>query len=172
MPTYQEAIAQALAAIDQEAPRIVTTQAQTQLALVTLRVQNQGLAGKHYSTKLVPTFFFAKRAFNAGGRAYVKANKKGTSEGFRAALGLYTAQVNLTFTGRMFRSLTTLYTGFSGTVYSARIVASDQESAAVVGYNMQHYGDFLAPTASEAAEVAQVGTDALIRIINHVFTQA
>jgi hypothetical protein len=142
------------------------------LALATLRVQNQGLAGASYSGTQVPTFFFAKRAFNAGGRAYVKANKKGTYAGFRAALGLPSNIVTLTFTGRTFRSLTTIYAGFSGDIYSARIVASDQESARIVGYNMVRYGDFLAPTATEAAEVAAYGQQELGRIIEKFFPQS
>lgn len=172
MATLTEAVEAAKAELLAAAPRIVLTQAQAQLALVTLRVQNEGLPGTRYSTKQVPTFFFAKRAFNAGGRAYVKANRKGTNEGFRAALGLYTAAVNLTFTGRMFRSLTTIYGGFSGTVYMGQIVASDRESAAKVGYNMGRYGNFLAPTATEAAEIEAVGTRELERIIQRHFPQS
>lgn len=154
-----------------QAPRIVQTQAQTALALVTLRIQRDGLPGRTYSTTPVPGFFFYKRAFNAGGRTYAK-QKTGTYSGFRAALGLPNGYVTLTLTGRMFRSLTTIYAGFSGTVYQARIVASDAEAAAVVGYNMDRYGDFLAPNASEAAEIAQYGQDELARIINRFFNQA
>lgn len=167
----QDLIATAKAEIQVQAPRIVQTQAQTRLALVTLRIQRDGLPGRAYSTTPVPGFFFYKRAFNAGGRAYAK-QKTGTYSGFRAALGLLNGYVNLTFTGRMFRSLTTLYAGFSGTVYQARIVASDAEAAQVVGYNMARFGDFLAPNASEAAEIAQYGQDELGRIINQVFRQA
>ena len=172
MATLTDAIEATKAELLAAAPRIVLTQAQTQLAVVTRRVQNDGLAGTRYSSTAVPTFFFAKRAFNAGGRAYVKKSKKGTYEGFRTALGLYTAAVNLTFTGRMFRSLTTVYGGFSGTVYVAQIVASDRESAAKVGYNMARYGDFLAPTTSEIADIEAVGARELDLIIQRNFPQS
>lgn len=172
MATLLDAIEATKSDLLAAAPRIVTVQAQTQLALVTLRIQKQGLAGARYSQTQVPTFFFAKRAFNAGGRAYVKANKKGTYAGFRAALGLPSNLVTLTFTGRMFRSLTSIYTGFTGTVYTAGIVASDQEAAALVGYNMARYGDFLAPTAAEIADIEAVGARELDLIIQRNFQQS
>jgi hypothetical protein len=152
-----------------QAPRIVETQAQTALALVTLRVQNDGLEGAYYTDKSVPRFFFKTKAFNAGGRDYAKGKGKGTYPNFKAASGLKSDVVTLTLTGRMFRSLTTLYTGFSGELYTARIVAADQESANKVQWNMDRYGDFLEPTASEAAEVAQGGQQAVARIIQRFF---
>jgi len=169
VPTLQEAVAACRAALLAEAPRIVQVQAQTVLALVTLRIQSDGLAGANYTGKLVPRFFFKKKAFNAGGRAYAAEKKKGSYPGFKAALGLKSDVVTLTFTGRMFRSLQTMYTGFSGTIYTAAIVASDQESADKVRFNMDHYGDFLAPESDEAAEVAEVGRGALGRIIQQHF---
>jgi hypothetical protein len=169
METLQAQVAACKQAIQAAAPRIVETQAQTALALVTLRIQNDGLTGARYTEKSVPRFFFASRAFNAGGRAYAKEKKKGTYPGFKAALGLRSDVVTLTFTGRMFRSLTTVYAGFTGTVYTAKIVASDQEEADKVGYNMDRYGDFLAPDAAEAADVAQVGQVELAKIIQQFF---
>ncbi len=176
--TYTEQLQAARAAILSEAPRIVEAQAQTALALVTLRVQNEGL-GVPYSQTLVPVFFFANRTLNAGGRDYIKRQQKqkgpqrglGTYVGLRGAQGLPTASVNLTYSGRTFRSLTTLYVGVSGTIYRAALVAADAESARVVGYNQQRYGDFLAPNASELAQVQQVGQEALAAILNQYFPQ-
>lgn len=170
--TLQDQLTSCKAEILAQAPRIVETQAQTQLALVTNRIQNEGLRGAFYTGKLVPRFFFASRAFNAGGRAYAKQKGKGSYSGFKSALGLKSDVVTLTFTGRMFRSLTTLYGGFAGTIYTARIVASDQESAAIVQYNIDRYGDFLRPEADEAASIAQYAQDELGRIVNHYFPQS
>lgn len=169
MPSLQDTIAATKAAIVAEAPRIVQAQAQTVLALVTLRIQNEGLAGANYTGKLVPRFFFKTKAFNAGGRAYAAEKKKGSYPGFKAALGLKSDVVTLTFTGRMFRALQTVYTGFSGSIYTAAIVASDQESADKVRFNMDRYGDFLTPESDEAAEVAEVGRVELGRIIQQFF---
>lgn len=176
--TLTETIAQARAALLAEAPRLVETQAQTALALVTLRVQNDGLGAYHYSPSPVPVFFFADRALNAAGRAYIQRKEKlkgaarlGTWGEFRGAQGLPSDRVTLTYTGRMFRSLTTLYVGSTGTVYSARVVSADQEAADKVRWNMARYGDFLAPQATEAAEVAAIGQQELTKIIHQFFPQ-
>lgn len=169
MPTLQDTVTACKEALRAAAPRIVETQAQTVLALVTLRIQNEGLAGANYTGKLVPRFFFKAKAFNAGGRTYAKAKGKGSYPGFKASLGLKSDAVTLTFTGRMFRSLTTLYSGFAGDVFLARIVAADQESAAKVQYNMDRYGDFLRPESDEAATVAEVAQVEVAKIIKQYF---
>jgi hypothetical protein len=169
MAALEDVLSQARAAILAAAPHIAETQAQTVLALSTYRIQNQGLAGAHYSGTVVPTWFFTNKAFNAGGRAYIKANKKGTYQGFKQALGLPSDYVSLTLTGRMFRSLTTLPASVSGTVYSSRIVAADEESAKVVRYNIVRYGDFLKPTDAEAAEVQAVGQAEVDKIMKQFF---
>lgn len=173
MSTLAEAIAAVRTALPTEAPRIVQTMAQTSLALVTSRVQNQGL-GVPYSQNPVPVYLFADKALNAGGKAYVKQQQKqakglGTWAGFRGAQGLPTGSVNLTYSGRMFRALTTVYVGSSGTVYSAQITSADDETARLVGYNTLRYGDFLAPTASEQATVQQVGQGELEKIVSQYF---
>ncbi len=170
--TLQDQITACKAEIEAAAPRIVETMAQTQLALVTLRIQSQGLRGAYYTGKLVSRSLFASKAFNAGGRAYAKQKGKGSYSGFKSALGLKSDVVTLTFTGRMFRSLTTIYAGVSGTLYLARIVASDQESADKVQYNTDRYGDFLRPEADEAAAISDYAQGELARIVNRFFTSA
>lgn len=166
METLASRTAQAKAALRLAAPRIVRLQAQTGLALVTLRIQRDGLPGKSYSSNLVPTYWFAKKAINSGGPAYVKKNKLGTWGGFRAAQGLPSDRVTLTYTGAMFRSLTPTEGVAVGTVFTAQVVASNAESAQVLGYNQARYGDFLQPSAAEAAQVAQVGKVELDKVVN------
>lgn len=177
--TLQQTIAACKAELEVQAPRIVQTQAQTALALVTLRIQSQGLGAFQYSPTRVPVFFFYNKALNGAGRQYVKNKQKqkgpdrlGTWGEFRGAQGLPTDGVYLTYTGRMFRSLTTLYAGFTGTLYAARIVASDQEEANKVQWNMKRYGDFLRPIGAEVVEVQQVAQVELERIINRFFPQS
>lgn len=150
-------------------PRLALLYATTVLALVTLRVQSQGLTGKHYSASLVPTFFFGREALNAGGRNYIKKNKLGNWAGLRAAEGLQVAYVDLTHSGRMFRALTTSAAGNQGAVFFARIVAADAESASKVEHNLSRYGNWLLPTPGEAAEaMAAVNAEAL-RIMRQIF---
>ena len=172
MATLTEAIEATKADLLAAAPRIVQLQAQTQLALVTLRIQSQGLGAYHYSPSLVPTYFFAKKVLNAGGRAYIKKNRLGNWGGLRAAQGLPVDGVYLTYTGQMFRSLTSIYGGFSGTVYVGQVEASNQEEAAKVGYNMTRYGDFLAPTPSERDDIETAGARELQQIIQRNFPQS
>lgn len=177
--TLQEACLAAAADLRAAAPRLVQTEAQTILALSTLRVQDIGLVGKLYSNRDSPLFWFKDRALNAGGRSWLEAKKKRTKPqrkadpatwaGFRAAQGLPMAAVNLTYSGRMFRSLTTLYTGLIGNVYTANIVASDSESAKVVAYNVKRYGNFLAPTPSEATEATAATNQEVVRILGAYF---
>lgn len=176
MSTLQAQVEACKAALLAAAPGIVETQAQTALALVTLRIQSQGLGAYHYSPTPVPVFFFFNRALNSRGRDYVKRKEKekgaarlGTWGEFRAAQGLPSDAVYLTYTGRMFRALTTQQGGQSGTTFTARIVAADQEAADKVRWNTERYGDFLSPNATEAAEVAQVGQEAANRIIQQFF---
>jgi hypothetical protein len=165
----EEVISQAKAAILAAAPRIAETQAQTVLALSTYRIQQNGLAAAHYTGKSVPRFFFKAKAFNEGGRAYAKKKGQGTYAGFKAALGLKSDVVTLTFTGRMFRSLTTLPGSNTGTIYTARVVAADQESADKVQWNIDRYGDFLQPDAAEVAEVQALGQAEVDKILQQFF---
>lgn len=152
-------------AVNAAAPGLVRQQASAALALARLRVQRQGIAGAHYSTNLMPTFYFANEALNAGGRAYIAKNKLGNWQGLRAAEGLQTGYVDLTHSGRMFNSLTVAPGTDSGPVFTARVVASDQEGAEKVKRNRARYGDFLALLPAEAAEVAQVAQVAIARIL-------
>lgn len=164
--TLAQRCQQAADALRNAAPRLVLLQAQTTLALVTFEVQQHGFPGPGYSTTLIPSFLFASKAFNAGGRSYIKANKLGSYKGFRNALGLPTGFVNFTFTGRMFRSLQAVEAGTVGTAARARIVASTQEDADKVRYNTEKRGDFLAPTAAIKAEVDQVGQREITRLLD------
>lgn len=151
MATLSTQLARAKAALLAAAPRITETSLQTLLTLMTLRIQRDGLPGKSYSTKEVNTSWFKANALNEAGRTYAKNNKLGTWEGFRQAQGLPGNPVNLTYSGGMFRSLTTAQAGSSGTVFKAKLVAADTESADKVKGNQKRYGDFLQPNTAEVA---------------------
>lgn len=166
METLAERIARQKAQLQAAGPRIVLLQATTGLALIRLRIQRDGLPGKRYSTQLVPTFLFGNKALNAAGRDYVKRNKLGTWGGFRAAQGLQSAVVDLTYSGRMFNSLNAANSGGGGSVFTAKLVAADQESARKLGYNQRRYGDFLQPSAQETRLVGEAGAREIQRILS------
>lgn len=149
----------------QAAPRIVLTMSATGLALVRLRIQRDGVPGQQYSRALVPTFFFGGQDLNAGGPRYRKQHRLGTWGGFRAAQGLPSDAVTLTYTGRMFNSLAPAAAGQAGPLATARIVASDREGADKVKWNTARYGDFLQPNAAETQQIGAVAEREVQRIL-------
>ncbi|GAB2865998.1 hypothetical protein [Hymenobacter ruber] len=169
METLSSRIDKAREALTLAGPRLALLYASTVLALVTLRVQSQGLTGKLYSSRPVPTFFFTKEALNAGGRNYIKKNRTGTWAGLRAAEGLPVDAVYLTHSGRMIRALTTTGAGNQGAVFFARIIAADAESASKVEHNLKRYGNWLLPTPSEEAEAQAAVQAEVVRILKTVF---
>lgn len=166
MDTLQSRVQAAKAALRNAAPGIVLTMAQTGLALVMLRIQRDGLIGKQYSATPIPTYWWERRALNAAGQTYIAQNKLGTWGAFRAAQGLPSALVNLTYTGAMMRSLNATAGAASGSIFSASISAADSENTTKVQYNITRYGDFLAPLPSEAATVALYGQTELDKILS------
>lgn len=152
-------------AVQDGAPALVETMAQTQRVLAQQRVQEMGLTDRAYSQNFIPTFLFEGKELNAGGAAYIAAHKLGNWGGFRAAQGLRSDVVNLTYSGRMFQSLQVQILPATGFVYQAQIVASDVESAKKLRYNQQRYGDFLAPTSAEQGEINLVGIQGVEAII-------
>lgn len=169
METPQARLLRAKEALTLAGPRLALLYATTILALVTLRVQGQGLTGRLYSTRPVPTYFFSKEALNAGGRAYIKKNRLGTWAGLRASEGLPVDAVYLTHSGRMIRSLLATGAGNSGAVFYARIQAADAEGARKAEYNFKRYGNWLLPTPSEVAEANAAVVAELNRIMRGIF---
>lgn len=169
METLDQRLARGAEAIRLAGPRLALLKATVLLALITLRVQSEGLVGYRYSTNPVPTYFFKKEVLNAGGRAYIKKNRSGTWAGLRAAEGLPVDAVYLTHSGRMIRSLTATEAAASGAVFYAQIVAADRESARKVEYNIQRYGNWLKPTPSEEAEANAAVAAEVNRILKTVF---
>jgi hypothetical protein len=151
MLTLQQRLQAAKAQLLLQGPRIVLTQAQSALALVTLRIQREGLPGQTYSTNPVPKFWL--KPTNAAGRAYVKREKKPTYAGLRGAQGMETRFVNVTYTGRTIRSLTVAPAGATRLIYAARIVSSDHQSAKIIGHLVTRYGKFLAPNSQEQQQL-------------------
>jgi hypothetical protein len=164
---YAQQCLQAAEALARETGRIALGMTQTGLTLTVLDIQNNGIPSKaRYSTKLVPTWYFKYKALNAAGRQYVKKNKLGTWGGFRTAQGLPSSVVNLTYSGRMLRSLQPLLVSSAGGRAKARIVASTREDANKLKYTTERYGDFLEPTPSTRGEVTLYAvreTESIIR---------
>lgn len=168
---YAKQCEQAAQALVQESPRIVLGMTQTGLALTVLEIQNNGIPSKaRYSTKLVPTWYFKYKALNAAGREYVKKNKLGTWGGFRAAQGLPSNVVNLTYSGRMLRSLQPLLVSSAGGVSKAKVVASTREDAKKLEYNEERYPGFLEPSLRTKGEINLFATREVTAILRRYIT--
>ena len=177
--TASERIGRAAEALRLAGPSLALLYAQTILALVTLRIQQDGLPGKSYATGDFPLYWFKGKELNSRGASWYEGKKKRTKPerktdpanwaGFRRAQGLSDTVVNLTYSGRMFRSLNAIPAGSTGTVFYAALAAADMESADKVEWNITRYGNFLKPTDAEEAEARQAVADEANRIIKRVF---
>ncbi|NVO33213.1 hypothetical protein [Hymenobacter lapidiphilus] len=165
METLAARIARKKQELQAAAPRIALAMATAGLSLVRLRIERDGLPGKSYSTLTVPTFLFYNRTLNAGGRAYIKQNKRGTWGALRGAQGLPSDRVTLGYTNRMWNSLTATGSGATGTVFTARVVSTDREGADRVRYNRARYGDFLQPNAAETKRLGLSAEREITRIL-------
>jgi hypothetical protein len=164
MDSLQHRLATAKAQLTLESPRVALTYAQAGLALVTRRVQEQGLPGRAYSDRPIPKFWL--KPTNGAGRAYLKREKKPTYKGLRGAQGMVTAVVNLTYTGAMLRSLHPVPAGVRGAVSFVKVVASDEQNAQKLAHNLKREGNFLEPNAQEQAQLQQVVQREFTAIIN------
>lgn len=165
MPALLQRLQAQREAVNAAAPALVRQMAATGLALRRLAVQQRGIVGAAYSSRLISTFYFQPQALNAGGRDYIKRNRLGNWAGLRAAEGLQTAFVDFTHRGRTWNSLHAQEGPGSGGVFTAPIVASDQESARILQKGFARYGNFLALEPAESAEVQQVAVVAIKRIL-------
>lgn len=147
------------AALTQQAPGIVETMALTGSSLVIDRIQREGVGS--YSNNEVPTFYFAGKELNAGGKSYLEDNDTGTWGDFRSAQGLQSSYVDLTYSGRMFGGLTPLKRFQQGTKFIVQMGGTDKEVDEKLFYNIQRYGDFLQPNEAEQREVDEIAQDAL-----------
>ena len=97
------------------------------------------------------------------------AFETGTWAGLRGAQGLPTSYVNLTYSGMMIRSLTATEDAASGAVFRAKLIASDEQNARLVDYNIVRYGNWLLPTPGEETEANAAVAAEINRIVANVF---
>lgn len=151
-------------------PEVVQQKAIAGTSLIVERIQAKGVPGATYSTNRLPDWFFSDKELNAGGRAYLSKQddekdpaKRGVTWGeFRAAQGLQTAYVDLTYSGRMLGGLVIVDTSAEGTKFTAIIGGSDMEIDDKLRWNAERYGDkVFQPTAAEQKELDFIVLDLL-----------
>ena len=150
-------------------PDIVEVMAITGKSLVQERIQREGF-GKTYSTKYVPAFFLYGKELNARGRKFLEEENDDKDDltnwkELRAAQGLQTAFVDLTYSGRMWNSLTVIRNAQAEASFFAYIGSTDAEGEKKLLYNANYFGDFLKLNDAERIEVEEVAKDKLESII-------
>lgn len=129
----------------------------THKAIVVNRIQSEGIPGETYSEKGIPANLMEKSTYarlNSGFDRLIK-DKKVKKEtvawkDVRYYQGLQTSFVDFTFTGRTFKNLTiveTIITG--GSVATAILGGSEEETRNKLSYGFARYGNFLDPTKEE-----------------------
>lgn len=175
IPTYRKHLEEAKRKLLAELPRISEEIAVSTLSIVKDRSINEGIivqgkpgTEKQYSTNPIPTSLFKGKKLNAGGDAYIVANKMGTWHGFRKAQGLSSEEVNLSYTNRMWTGIQVIQTNVTEYGKAESIVgAVDDETKKKLEGNIARYGMFLDPTADElsiAQDVARERINEIIRI--------
>lgn len=184
MPTLDELKAK-LERISREAPEklldVATVVSLTGKALAERTIKDKGF-GETYSQNPIPVWFFSGKELNQKGNAYIeekqgrgKKKKKGqvefdglgTWEEFRAAQGLQTKHVDLTFSGKMFAGMFPQEPYQSGTLFIAPLGHNNREGQDTMNWNQERYGDFVGKVlrGENFDAMANVAVDEIMRIL-------
>ncbi|MCX6218354.1 hypothetical protein [Spirosoma sp.] len=107
-----------------------------------------------YSEKKVPSYFLKGQELNQSGKKYLDENKRVNWYGLRQAQGLKSQDVNLTYTGEMWKQYGVLSVTVSNGKVSARVGISGDRAAVFVA-NIKRYGAFYRNTPEELANRQQ-----------------
>lgn len=177
MPTLQE-LKDKLLKIQQEMPgvllQVATSVSLTGKALAERTIKEKGF-NEQYSKGKIPIWFLEGKELNAGGLAYMEKQKKGKGkkkEGsgnwgeFRAAQGLQTNFVDLTYTGKMWAGMFPREAYQSGTQYLAPLAHNNKEGQNEMNWNRDRYGDFVGKvlTGTNRDAMAEVAIEEFIRL--------
>lgn len=154
---------------DDEIAILMEMSANNGFALVSNRIQSEGIAGKSYSTNKLPTYYFQDKELNAGGRSLIVSAKK-SGEGidyksWREANGLQTTFIDLSYTNRMWQDIGIIATFKTGDSYTVTVGGKDQETKDKLDWNTQRFGDFLALDAKEEEIIKEMNEKGFNEII-------
>jgi hypothetical protein len=143
-------------------PEILQEVALNGVALITNRIQQEGLPGKQqYSAKKVPAYLFlldgGRKLDTEQTRAFVRSVVKRKQKEMRVtnwaeireAHGNQSAFVDLTFTGMMWRGVTVLSNEQQGALFRVVVGGINAEVQKKLKWNAERYGNFFALTEEE-----------------------
>lgn len=146
---FKKQIAAIRQAVAEKLPDIATSLTLSAKALAERRTKDAGF-GEIYSENKIPSWFLTGKELNAAGPAYIKrVNKQKVDRGlgnwkeFRAAQGLQTGHVDLSFTNKMWANMQPLEARIVDGVISAPLGATNIEAQNKMNWNRDRYGDFI-----------------------------
>lgn len=143
-----------LKTIKAELPSILGSTAEsmaaTGKALAMLTIEREAILGK-YSGKTIPAFLLQGKELNQGGSSFlakrIKAknpqNRVTNWAEFRAAQGLQTDHVDLTYSGEMWRGLLPQPYKFDGDIVSSALAHNNKDGQDKLNWNRKRYGNFI-----------------------------
>jgi hypothetical protein len=158
MPTLEELRAK-LHTIRDQIPSILlevaTSVALTGKALSERTIKDKGF-GEMYSSNKVPAWFMTGKELNATGAAFIDKKLKGKTKEeqltnwkeFRAAQGLQTGYVDLSYDNEMWSGMFPRDAYQKGTEYLAPLAHNNTEGQNKMNWNRDRYGDFIGKVLS------------------------
>lgn len=146
--------------LEAELPGSLAETALTGLSIVKDRSINEGILvdskpgnKADYSTNKVGTWRFKGKERNAAGKRYIATNPLGTWGEFRKAQGLPSDNVNLFYTGDLWRSIVVTNLRREGARVSVTIAST--ESGQKLQDVVKRYGIFFVPTPAEQQQLTR-----------------
>lgn len=153
--------------------------AATGKAIAQLTIEKDPILGK-YSDSKVPAYFLEGKELNGAGTSFLaskmdeKDEKKRvtTWKEFRAAQGLQTSHVDLTYTGEMWRGLLPQPWKEQNGQFTSALAHNNQDGQDKLNWNRRRYGDFISKalnTDDNKELLKGVAEEELARFLSNYF---
>ena len=157
-------------AIRLKLPEVATLISLSAKAFAERNIKETGF-GEVYSHNEVPAWFFRDKELNKIGETFINQkikDRKGTNwQELRAAQGLQTQHVDLTYRGTMWAGMLPEEPFWENDVVRAPLAGGNREVQNEMNWNRDRYGDFLgkALTPENFISLLQVAYDEIIHLI-------
>lgn len=149
---------------------VATSVSLTGKALSERTIKDKGF-GEQYSESKVPAWFMDGKELNAGGKSFIKNKKKQNEptnwKEFRAAQGLETVFVDLSYSNEMWSGMFPQEAYQEGNKFIAPLGHNNRTGQNKMNWNRDRYGDFIgkAITGDNFDKMAEVAVDEVYRLI-------
>lgn len=164
-------------AIPELMPSVATSVSMSAKAIAERIIKEKGF-GKNYSATEIPAFFFKGKELNKRGLNYIQKLEKQADEEnsamlnwgeFRAAQGLQSKFVDLTYSGKMWSSMFPQDVEVDLFRYVAPLGSTNKEGQNKMNWNFERYGDFVYMTlqGDDTEDILyNIAYDELVRLLD------